>query len=258
MIYQILINRLKRLLPQRLQPYSLICDVVWLSLKQRVLSGPFRGVWLARQAVGSYPLPRLLGTYELELHSTIASLVAEDFRLIINVGAGEGYYVSGLLRLFPRATCIAFETSIEGQALLRKVCTRNNLNTRVTIRGECEIDSLQACLNEKQPALVVIDVEGFESELLDPLRVPGLLNAVILVECHDFAVPGVTEAINAAMANTHLISKFVSQTRTINDFPECTLKRLRLIPQRYLLRMMQEGRPAPMTWLLIRPRALTR
>jgi hypothetical protein len=38
----------------------------------------------------------------------------------------------------------------------------------------------------------MMDVEGAESELLDPSRIPELQSCTIMVELHEFASPGIS------------------------------------------------------------------
>ena len=62
-----------------------------------VRAGPFAGLTYPRSAVLQMPsfTSRLAGTYESELHPVIETLVRSQPRLLINLGAGDGYYAVG-------------------------------------------------------------------------------------------------------------------------------------------------------------------
>jgi protein-L-isoaspartate O-methyltransferase len=47
--------------------------------------------------------PRLIGTYEDELHPHLAEALAADPEVILDIGCAEGYYAAGLARLAPGA-----------------------------------------------------------------------------------------------------------------------------------------------------------
>ena len=42
------------------------------------------------ESIGSKLYPKILGTYELELHSTVQEIVESKYKKVINVGASEG------------------------------------------------------------------------------------------------------------------------------------------------------------------------
>ena len=51
---------------------------------------------------------------------------------------------------------------------------------------------------------IIMDVEGAEDNLLDPVRVPGLRRAEVIVELHEHVVLGITERLRAArFAKSH-------------------------------------------------------
>src|ERR1700683_867887 len=62
-----------------------------------VQQGPFRGMILSDAVSGSH-LPKLLGSYEAELYPVVDVILQRPYRLVIDVGCGEGYYLVGLAR----------------------------------------------------------------------------------------------------------------------------------------------------------------
>jgi len=164
---------------------------LWELSGGRVLSGPFQGMRYLSSPYSQLG-PKLLGTYEHELHHLIPTLVSTPSGHIVNVGAGEGYYACGLLRLMPKLRLTAFEQSERGRTLMEALAGLNGVRDRLTILGHCDREGLARVLDAVPRSPVLMDVEGAEDELLDPPRVPGLRHTPVLVETHDFDIPGVT------------------------------------------------------------------
>lgn len=149
----------------------------------RVLSGPFSGMlypWL--EAAGSQLTPKLLGTYEEEVHPFVERVIRRGYRTVVNLGCGEGYYAVGLARRIPEASVLAFDLDERSQRLCREMAAANDVAGRIRVAGECDPE----CLREVTPhsALVVCDIEGAEVDLLRPDLVPELLDCDLLVEVH--------------------------------------------------------------------------
>lgn len=172
-------------------------------LPAQVLSGPFKGMLYSRKSTGSVLLPKLLGTYELELHPFFLSITDGQYDHFIDVGAGEGYYAVGLCYRFSKAKMLAFETTRSGRRNIKQLARKNSVNNRVKIRGKCMPADLNAILETTQAPLVIIDVEGFEYTLLDPALVPGLIRSDFLVELHPDRIDNIEEIINRRFAGTH-------------------------------------------------------
>jgi hypothetical protein len=56
-------------------------------------------------------------------------------------------------------------------------------------------------------------VEGYETTLLDPSRVPDLRRAAIIVEFHEWIVPGATTLVLSRFAATHDMKLIDSRPR---------------------------------------------
>ncbi|MCC7518167.1 MAG: hypothetical protein IT578_03160 [Verrucomicrobiae bacterium] len=220
-----------------------------------VQSGPFRGMRYVEESVGSSFLPKLLGTYELELHPALEKLRVNDFDLVVDVGAAEGWYAVGATLLWPSARVIAFETHAVGRLLCAELASRNGAKRRVEIHGFADLLSFRAILNgaAAERTLVIMDVEGAEIVLLDPVAAPELSHTAILVECHDEKGNPVAATLRSRFAASHEVETVPSRARSVGDFP---------LPDRPplgwavpLLTAMAEHRPRRMEWLVMLPRA---
>jgi hypothetical protein len=177
----------------------------------KVVSGPFAGMSYLQKAQGSSLSPKILGTYELELHSIIEHIIASHPSHIIDIGAAQGYYAVGFrMRLGIGPRIVAFEMEKRGREMLGKIASLNNCGN-IDVREKCEPHllepELEASLAQPGMRLVVCDTEGYEEVLLDPQKLPGLNNYHILVETHDQLVPGVTDELKERFSNSHHLTE---------------------------------------------------
>src|SRR5215207_138666 len=62
-----------------------------------VRRGPFAGMRYPREAVAATTVvPKLLGSFELELHPVLDEVLDRGCSTILNIGSAEGYYAVGL------------------------------------------------------------------------------------------------------------------------------------------------------------------
>lgn len=240
--------------------FNLICPPAWhpSALAKRklhrvargqVLAGPFAGMRYADESAGSAFEPKLLGTYELELRPVIERLCAADFKLIVNVGAGEGYYAVGMATRCEGARVVAFESDEHARALIRQMAEMNGVEDRIRVEGLCEPEALARILPADSLCLLIMDVEGGELSLLNPETLPPLKDCHILVELHDFIRPDTSAEIEARFNQSHTIEKIRQRGRALNDLPF----RDPLL-DRWVVRYTDEQRPVRMEWFYMRPR----
>mgnify|MGYP001269079836 CR=1 FL=1 len=217
-----------------------------------VQQGPFAGMAYLSQVQshdllhGSAFVPKLLGSYEAELHEMIARVATKPYATIVNVGCGEGYYTIGLARLLQHAHIYAFDIDQRNQEWCAEMACLNNVSDRVTIAGACDLELL--CALTTKPALLVIDCEGFELDLLQPDVLPGLCLCDVLVELHDFINPIISHTIRKRFAPTHTITIIDSKERDPADYPA-----LGVLSMREQRLAVEEFRPAGMQWAFMTP-----
>jgi hypothetical protein len=214
---------------------------VWAETGGVVASGPFVGMKYVRTP-GRFN-QKILGTYEKELHGIVETLCHPR---VVDLGAAEGYYVCGFARR-NGAKVVAFESQAWQRRNLARMARANGVEERVRVLDTCTVESLREVLSPG--ALVVCDVDGGESELLDPARVPELLGCDLLVEAHDGIVPGVSRLLSDRFSGTHDVTPIRQAARTLEDLPA----RLKLDP-RLALAAITEFRGAQNGWLWIKRR----
>ena len=173
---------LRRAVPARSRPIGYLEQLTRTRTAGRVRAGPFAGMRYVGGSVGSCFIPKLLGTYERELATKIEWICRCHPKLVVDIGAAEGYYAIGLALRVPQAQVVAFELDEGGQIALSAMARLNGVADRLTVRGRCGPQDLAAALAGHPAPVVICDVEGDEEALLDLEEVPALRNATVLVE----------------------------------------------------------------------------
>jgi predicted O-methyltransferase YrrM len=189
-----------------------------------VRSGPFRGMALPTHnnhgwGSGSL-LTCILGCFEEELHASVLKAVGRGPTRVINIGCSGGYYAVGLARLLPQAEIFAYDIDPSAQAICRVAASANGVGDRVQVAGECSSAILRELAARPGHTLVVMDCEGAEAYLLDNPTVAALAHADLIVECHDFVVPGVTDTLFGQLARGHTVERLVEAARDPYRYPE--------------------------------------
>jgi len=218
-----------------------------------VSSGPFAGLRYHKIWGPDRVTTKLLGSYEAELHERYGELIARGFSTVVNVGAGEGYYAVGLARALPGARVVAFEMKEDMRRFCSDLARHNGVEGRLEIRGWCDRAALASC--DLEGALVVVDCEGFENELLDGDLIPLLGTAFLVVEAHDFASPGVSWALQERFSSSHAAAFVEQRARDPRDYP--VLEGLGDAERHAALseERLVDGRPADLRWVFLYPRS---
>ena len=210
-----------------------------------VQSGPFAGLRFTGQTSEGCTAPRLLGCYEHELHPHIERLIGRGFDALLNIGCADGYYAVGLATRMPGALVFAHDLEPEAQAGCREVAALNGVSDRVKVGGLFQGGDFAAYAGRN--TWLVMDIEGAERELLDPVAYPALREMTVLVECHDCFVPGISRDI-ASRFTSHTI------TRVDHGWPALQLPEwLRASSHLDQLLAVWEFRRGPTPWLIMEP-----
>ena len=223
----------------------------------RVQSGPFKGMLLSHdKSWGDGDLaPKLLGTYEQELHDAVFRLASKKYGAIVDIGSAEGYYAVGLARLFRSTKVFAFDVDARALSALARNAQINGVS--VEVGGICSAEQLITLAHEYQSILLVSDCEGFEVELFGnsdhQLRMQEALQySDLIIECHDFVNPVSTALCYAVFGRSHHIMNIFSGGRNPSAFPF-----LGSITEVERWMAVCENRPCVMNWTVCESRQLT-
>jgi hypothetical protein len=188
---------------------------------------------------------KCIGSYESELHAAIEQVVRRGYAIVVNLGCAEGYYAVGLARRMPTSTVVAVDYNPQALGLCRRLADANGL-AKGRIRYAPEATHALGQLSAGD-AFVLADVEGAELSILDPVELPNLLEADLLVELHEHATPGIETILRRRFAASHHIAAIDSKPRD----PAVGVAELHGLSMRLRALALSE-RPTATRWLVMR------
>ena len=213
----------------------------------RVINGPFVGMVIpecnSAWDDGNFST-KLLGTYEFELHEALKHAGWRRPRVVVNVGCAEGYYTVGLARGLPKAQVYGFDTSLASLDLCAEYAKVNGVQDRVSLAHGCTFPESMS-VGAEGHRLYVIDVEGAEVDLVDLERCPDLVNADLIIECHDCIVADASAKIADRLYATHSVELIRPRLPDLERF-----QFLKTSPAVMSVLMAVEKRPMPIYWIV--------
>jgi predicted RNA methylase len=161
-----------------------------------------------------HSVPKLMGSYECELHELIETALHSIYNLVIDIGSAEGYYAVGFA-LKGASPVITFETDPRELKLCQEMARANQVGDRITARGWCSPAALRN-LTLGARCFVLSDCEGYEIELFDEPTVEALRRSDVLIETHGNAY----EPLLERFSKTHAVRTVSATERSAGDYPE--------------------------------------
>lgn len=210
-----------------------------------VRRGYAEGIEYPPQAVAriGFLATKLIGAYEHEIHDALLQQMP-GHDLFVDVGSGEGFYCLATARRFPGVRAIGYETDDAERRTAEKMAQLNGVACE--FRGTADPAEFAALPAGRM--LLMTDIEGYEYELVDPLRIPRLLEATMLIEVHPATREGLRQTLIDRFAETHTATVILGQPKNFDDYPE-----LAGWPRELANMAVTEGRPALPEWLLLVP-----
>ncbi len=221
-----------------------------------VANGLFKGLrYPASRSFGSAFLPKLLGSYESELHPYLKEMLSNNYTAIVDIGCAEGYYAVGLGRRLGSVQVYAFDTDLRARQACAAMATFNGVGDRIHIGGFCDEKILKTIpLGSK--ALVISDCEGYEDALFNADLAQILARHDVIVETHDFINIDISSNVRSVFAKTHHVQsvKSVDDIGRALTYKYAELEKYSTNERRLIL---SERRPATMEWLIMTPKEMT-
>lgn len=217
--------------------------------QKKISSGPFREMKYISTAHGSAFMPKILGTYEKELQKFIPEIVQENYDLIIDVGAAEGYYAVGLAYLYKKTgnknfQVRAYDTNLAAHSSINKLATLNNVQNHIEISTICNHEVLRELRDKK--VFILCDIEGGETALLDPEKVKKLFQVDMLLELHDGKENYIADEFVRRFKNSHEIEIVHFNYRKPEEAPWW------LLHPKIRLSSVREGRKKGLKWMFLK------
>lgn len=219
-----------------------------------VANGPFRGMrYPSLDSTGSELYPKLVGSYEAELHAVVEKFLEQaSYELIVDIGCAEGFYAVGLARRCPGIPVHAFDINDRAQIMCREMALLNGVGDQVSAGAFCTAELLKNLVSGRK-SLIICDCEGYEDKLFTPDNLSGLLNSDLIIELHDFVDVNISPKLLNLFESTHEIQVI----KSIDDIEK--MRTYTFLNGSYSLyekkRLYEERRPGIMEWMVCRPRS---
>lgn len=217
----------------------------------KVARGPFQGLrypWAIAKC--SELMPKLIGSYESELHATLNELLCNNYDSVVDIGCAEGYYAVGLALRLPETHVYAFDTDQDAVLLCAEMAALNGLSDRVHVRGFCDQETLRS-LPLGSRALIISDCEGFEGTLFTRRLAESFVRHDLIIETHDFIQSDISERMRDAFIETHSICSIKSMADSEKE-RACQFAELAHFTSEDKRIIVRETRPGTMEWLVMR------
>ena len=208
-----------------------------------IQAGPFKGMKYITEAHCSRLMPKIIGCYESAMTPWILDIPTRQYDVIVDIGCAEGYYAVGFAFQNYAKMIYAFDIDDEALTHAKKLAALNHVDAKISFGGLCDENRLSV-LCENRKALVFCDIEGSEDALLDPDNIPVLRNVDLLVESHDFIVPGMINKLINRFQRTHQIEIVGDGRVNLDAYPV-----LKLFNKRIRRKFVNEGRAPGMMWV---------
>jgi len=223
----------------------------------KVLTGPFTGMILDRnQTWGDYDfLPKLLGTYELQIVEYLNKICSSGNMSMLNLGSADGYFALGALRAGWVDRCVCFETSEKSRRAILRLAKKNALSKELVVNGKIDSKLFKHIVASNAFDIILCDIEGAEFSLFDSEALALLKRSFVVIELHDSFNPALkgekTLLIENAERNFNI--RLVRNTDSFLSIPI-----MNKFSDDYRLLAYSEGRPCEMEWLILEPKNFKR
>jgi len=218
-----------------------------------VLHGPFSGMkYPSLTSAGSALYPKLIGSYERELHETIDQLLSNNYTEILDIGCAEGYYAVGLATKLGDTKIYAYDTDETARSLCLQMAKLNQVEDKLIIKKTCTAADLKDFkFNGK--SLIICDCEGYEHILFNASNIKNLANCDLLIETHDFLDLNISFDLDKLFNKTHHIQtiKSIDDIEKVKTYFYQETNGLTLEKK---LKIYQECRPSIIEWLYCTPK----
>ncbi|MEL7067986.1 MAG: glycosyltransferase [Cyanobacteria bacterium J06581_3] len=215
-----------------------------------VMAGPFEGLKYSQlESVGSALSPKILGSYEAELHPIIYRILQINYTTILDIGCAEGYYAVGLAMKKKDASVYAFDTDPKARSLCEEMSFLNGTSDRLSVLEFFSMESVRD-LAQGERGLLISDCEGYERLLFHKQSKHWnyLSHYDLLIEIHEFMEEGVSEYIYNLFKETHDIEVISSVDDLLRPIRfNCPISQNIEIKRM----LMAERRPCGMEWFFM-------
>lgn len=222
--------------------------------KYEVKYGLFKGVRLSVNVWWSKydQISKILGCYESTVVKEINYISEVKRGVFIDVGAADGYYAAGVAcnKVFEKV--FAYDINPISKLCIKECVEINKCEHLVEINSRFDLDQIKKIKNNYEIALVLVDIEGEEYDLLDDEILFELKYSYLLIELHPWLV---NDGINKERLLIERVKKSFNYKFVCRDHYECNIyEELSQYSDDERLIALSENREKNMRWLVLYPR----
>ena len=218
-----------------------------LNISNIVQNGPFKGMIYDCENYWGNIYPKLLGSYESELHDIINSLIKINFDNIINVGSAEGYFTIGFALKSNVHEIIAVDPFRISKKEINSLIRKNNITKKINFKYWVSNKRLSNWIKTK--TLIIMDCEGSEAGYLKSTSLTNFHKAHILCEIHDFSDhPNIGSDLIKRFNKTHHIKIIRQEKRQFHEY-----RTVENFSENEMIKLLDEHRPKNNYWIFFEP-----
>lgn len=150
-----------------------------------VKGGIFAGMKIhATTSWGADQFTVLSGQYESELYSIILHASRQSYGAFLDIGCANGFYAVGFAMISKDCDIVAYDMDDNARRITALNAELNGVSDRVLIKDKAEASELGKTISSYGSALILVDIEGGELDLINPSKCPELLKCDLLIEVH--------------------------------------------------------------------------
>jgi hypothetical protein len=231
-----------------------VLNKIVLEHGHQVAYGTFKGMKLSKNTYWSKNdiITHILGVYEKHVLKKIIEFSKKGNYPFIDIGAADGYFAIGMAFSETFKKIYAFEIDEEGRRSLNRNIENNLCKDKVVVDIEANFENLKEIVDKNKSAVILIDIEGSEFDLLDDNLLKLLSNCYIVCELHPTLSTNGFEKQNMLINNAKAffdVSTIQRESYSPNKFSE-----LNEFTDEERLIAFGEGRENNMNWLILEPK----
>lgn len=208
-----------------------------------------RSAWWGKLDLGS----QCLGLYEKEVLNFLSDCPKYKYKTFVDIGAGDGYYANGILKAGITNEVICFESNSKGRDAIVASWVLNGKVGDLQVYGEANECLLEKVFGkELSGALILVDIEGNEFDLLNDNVLSKFRHSDMLIEVHNW-VSAFEQSYPSFLRRC--IKYFDVEILPRVERPTITIPELRSYTDDNRLLLTSERRPCLMRFLKLTPLA---
>ena len=220
----------------------------------KVAYGELKGMKLGKNNFWSKNdlITHILGVYEGHILSQLILFSKQSESVFIDIGAADGYFAVGMAYGNYFKKIHAFEIENSARENIKKNAENNFCSDKIEIYKEANYNSLKKIIEDYKSAVILIDIEGGEFELLNNEVINLFRNCNLIIELHPSQVADGAlkqQRLLDSCKNFFEISLVKRETYNPNKFEE-----LDKFSDEERLIAFGEGRENNMNWLILTPK----